>query len=74
MAVAAASAIAALARERGLSAGRIVPDVDDPCLAPAVAEATASRAVFEGLARRPLAPGEAAMLTRKGIAGNPTRE
>lgn len=52
MALAAASAIAALARVHGLSAVRIVPAMDDPDLVAAVLEATALCAVREGLARK----------------------
>jgi malate dehydrogenase (oxaloacetate-decarboxylating) len=52
MALAASSAIAALARERGLSAVRIVPAMDDPGLVPAVAGATSLCPVRESLARR----------------------
>ncbi|HRY61259.1 MAG TPA: malic enzyme-like NAD(P)-binding protein [Candidatus Fermentibacter sp.] len=57
MAIAASSAIAALARESGLSAERIVPSLDNPGLVKAVAGAVMSRAASEGLARKPLPPG-----------------
>jgi len=51
MAIAAAREVAAVARERGLSAERIVPRMDDPDLYPRVAAATALAAQQEGVAR-----------------------
>lgn len=51
MAIAAAREVAEVARERGLSAGRIVPRMDDPDLYPRVAAATALAAQQEGVAR-----------------------
>ncbi len=51
MAIAAAREVAAVASERGLSAERIVPRMDDPDLYPRVAAATALAAQQEGVAR-----------------------
>ncbi len=51
MAIAAAREVAAVARERGLSAQRIVPRMDDPELYPRVAAAVGLAAQAEGVAR-----------------------
>ena len=65
MALAASSAIAALARERGITSVSIVPPVDDPDLVRTVAAATAERAISEHLARKTLPPDHFSLLTQK---------
>lgn len=57
MKTAAASAIAALAEEDGLTPEHVIPEPFDPRVAPAVAEAVARAAIASGLARRPQPPG-----------------
>ncbi len=58
MCVAAAGALAEVAITEGLRADRILPVIDDPAVAPAVAAAVGLAAVVEGLARNPLSREE----------------
>jgi len=68
MAIAAAHEVAAVARERGLSAQSIVPRMDDPDLYPRVAAATALAAQRDGVARLELTRDALIARARKAIA------
>jgi malate dehydrogenase (oxaloacetate-decarboxylating) len=67
MAVEAARALAAHAGSGGLSRHRILPEIDDRGVAPAVASAVAMKAVDEGLARRPMDAGGVESVTRRDV-------
>ncbi len=58
MAIAAAQELVTAAREKGLSAGRLLPTMDDWTVAARLAGATGASAVAEGLARHPMQRGE----------------
>jgi malate dehydrogenase (oxaloacetate-decarboxylating) len=65
MAIAAAKALVAAARKKGLAADRLLPAMDDWTVAAQIAGAVGEAAVAEGLARNPLSRGE---LERLAIA------
>jgi malate dehydrogenase (oxaloacetate-decarboxylating) len=58
MAMAVAEELAAAARERGLSADRLLPTMDDWTVAARIATAAGAAAVAEGLARNPMKRGD----------------
>ncbi|MBU1245140.1 malate dehydrogenase, partial [Myxococcota bacterium] len=58
MCIAAADALAGIAVEAGLRADRILPAIDDPAVAPAVAAGVGVTAIVEGLARIQLSRDE----------------
>jgi len=68
MVLAAAEAIAGLARERGLTADYIIPPVTDTEVSPRVAAAVAQAASETGIARVPVTPEEVADKTRSMVA------